>query len=110
MQNTLEDCLKNGLMDTYMGKYHEYSPKLDIMCAKKDIKGTFDIICNLLDSINTICDFRNSKLYKHRHFRNIDESYYDEIKEQLIKGCGSDGEYDYMKGYKPWDALIKNHQ
>lgn len=93
-----------------MGKYHEYSPKLDIMCAKKDIEGTFDIICNLLDSINTICDFRNSKLYKHRHFRNIDESYYDEIKEQLIKGCGSDGEYDYMKGYKPWDTLIKNHQ
>ena len=32
-----------------MGKYNEYSPMLDIVCAGKDVKGTYKVVKHLLE-------------------------------------------------------------
>lgn len=90
-----------------MGKYYECSSKLNIVCAQKDIKGTFDVVSHLLDSIDSMYDFRKSKLYRHKHFKDIDSSYFESIKENLLEGCRTDEEYEYMKGYEPWENLIQ---
>lgn len=38
-----------------MGKYNEYSPMLDIVCAGKDVEGTYKVVKYLLE------DFRNEE-------------------------------------------------
>ena len=41
-----------------MGKYHEYSPMLDIVCAGKDVEGTYKVVKQLLANVDTMYDFR----------------------------------------------------
>ena len=69
-----------------MGKYNEYSPMLDIVCARKDVEGTYKVVKHLLDNVGTMYDFRKSGLYKHMKFRDIDEAILDGVKEKLLEG------------------------
>ena len=68
-----------------MGKYNEYSPMLDIVCAGKDVEGTYKVVKHLLDNVGTMYDFRKSGLYKHMKFRDIDEAILDGVKQFLDK-------------------------
>ena len=52
------------------------------MCAKKVLKGTFDAVSHLLGSVDSIYDFGKSNLYRHKHFKDIDNPYYEAIKEK----------------------------
>ena len=66
-----------------MGKYNEYSPMLDIVCAGKDVEGTYKVVKHLLDNVGTMYDFRKSGLYKHMKFRDVDEAILDGVKQFL---------------------------
>lgn len=89
-----------------MGKYHECASMLDVVCAKKDVEGTYNIVKCLLESVDTLCDFQESQLYKHKHFRKVDSSYYEGIREKLLDGFRDEESFEYMKGYEPWEKLI----
>ena len=89
-----------------MGKYNEYSPMLDIVCAGKDVEGTYKVVKHLLDNVGTMYDFRKSGLYKHMKFRDIDEAILDGVKEKLLEGFRNEEEFGYMAGYEPWEKLI----
>lgn len=89
-----------------MGKYNEYSPMLDIVCAGKDVEGTYKVVKHLLDNVGTMYDFRKSGLYKHMKFRDIDEAILDDVKEKLLEGFRNEKEFGYMAGYEPWEKLI----
>ena len=89
-----------------MGKYNEYSPMLDIVCAEKDVEGTYKVVKHLLDNVDTMYDFRKSELYKHMKFRDIDEAILDSAKEKLLEGFRNEEEFGYMTGYEPWEKLI----
>ena len=89
-----------------MGKYNEYSPMLDIVCAGKDVEGTYKVVKHLLDNVGTMYDFRKSDLYKHMKFRDIDEAILDSVKEKLLEGFRNEEEFGYMTGYEPWEKLI----
>ena len=89
-----------------MGKYNEYSPMLDIVCAGKDVEGTYKVVKHLLDNVGTMYDFRKSDLYKHMKFRDIDEVILDNVKEKLLEGFRNEEEFGYMTGYEPWEKLI----
>ena len=89
-----------------MGKYNEYSPMLDIVCAEKDVEGTYKVVKHLLDNVGTMYDFRKSGLYKHMKFRDIDEAILDGVKEKLLEGFRNEEEFGYMAGYEPWEKLI----
>ena len=89
-----------------MGKYNEYSPMLDIVCAGKDVEGTYKVVKHLLDNVGTMYDFRKSSLYKHMKFRDIDEAILDGVKEKLLEGFRNEEEFGYMAGYGPWEKLI----
>ena len=56
---------------------------LDIVCAGKDVEGTYKVVKHLLDNVGTIYDFRKSGLYKHMKFRDIDEAILDGVKNFL---------------------------
>ena len=87
-------------------KYNEYSPMLDIVCAGKDVEGTYKVVKHLLNNMGTMYDFRKSGLYKHMKFRDIDEAILDGVKEKLLEGFRNKEKFGYMAGYGPWEKLI----
>lgn len=88
-----------------MGKYNEYSSMLDIVYAKKDVEGTYNVVGQLLESVETLCDFQKSQLYRHKHFRAADSSFFEELREKLLDGFRAE-DFGYMKGYESWETLI----
>lgn len=82
------------------------APMLDIVCAGKDVEGTYKVVKHLLDNVGTMYDFRKSGLYKHMKFRDIDEAILDGVKEKLLEGFRNEEEFGYMAGYEPWEKLI----
>ena len=90
-----------------MGKYNEYSPMLNIVCAEKNIEGTYHVVKMLLENVDTMNDFRKSQLYKHKKFRDVDNSMFDTVKVKLLERFRDEEDFDYMKGYEPWEKLIR---
>ena len=82
------------------------APMLDIVCAGKDVEGTYKVVKHFLDNVGTMYDFRKSGLYKHMKFRDIDEAILDGVKEKLLEGFRNEEEFGYMAGYEPWEKLI----
>ena len=89
-----------------MGKYHEYSPMLDIVCAGKDVEGTYKVVKQLLSNIDTMYDFRKSELYKHMKFQEIDSSVFENVKVNLLESFRDVEDFGYMAGFEPWEKLI----
>lgn len=89
-----------------MGKYNEYAPLLNIVCAEKNIEGTYKVVKQLLESVDSMTDFPKSKLYRHMKFRNVNDSYSQEIREKLIKSFRNGDDFSFMKGYEPWENYI----
>lgn len=89
-----------------MGKYHECAAMLNVVVAKKDVEGTFQVAKQLLENVDTMGDFRESKLYQHMKFRNTENPYAKEMKKALLEGFRTEEEFPYMNGYEPWDQFI----
>ena len=90
-----------------MGKYHECAAMLNVVVAEKDVEGTFQVAKQLLENVDTMGDFRESKLYQHMKFRNTENPYAKEMKKALLEGFRTEEEFSYMNGYEPWDQFIQ---
>lgn len=99
---------KNGTLSAVfdMGKYNEYAPMLDIVCAQKDVEGTYQVVEQLLESVDSLYGFSKSKLYRHKKFKDTDGSYLQVIKEKLLEGFRNEEDLSFMKGYEPWEKLL----
>lgn len=42
-----------------MGKYNEYAAMLNIVCTEKNIEGTYKVVKQLLENVDSISDFQN---------------------------------------------------
>ena len=89
-----------------MGKYHECAAMLNVVVAEKDVEGTFQVAKQLLENVDTMGDFRESKLYQHMKFRNTENPYAKKMKKALLEGFRTEEEFSYMNGYEPWDQFI----
>lgn len=89
-----------------MGKYNEYVPMLNIVCAEKNVEGTYKVVEQLLENVDGLYDFQKSKLYRHKKFKDTDGSYLQVIKEKLLEGFRDEDDFSFMKGYEPWENLI----
>ena len=89
-----------------MGQYHECAAMLNVVVAEKDVEGTFQVAKQLLENVDTMGDFRESKLYQHMKFRNTENPYAKEMKKALLEGFRTEEEFSYMNGYEPWDQFI----
>lgn len=89
-----------------MGKYHECAAMLNVVVAEKDVEGTFQVAKQLLENVDTMGDFRESKLYQYMKFRNTENPYAKEMKKALLEGFRTEEEFSYMNGYEPWDQFI----
>lgn len=89
-----------------MGKYHEYSSMLEVVCAEKNVVETYNVVEQLLKNVDSLCDFRKSKLYQHMTFSEPGSLYTKDIKEKLIAGFRDAEDFGYMKGYADWEKLM----
>ena len=94
-----------GIFD--MGKYNECSAMLEVMCAEKNVEGTYRIVEQLLQNVDHICDFRKSMLFRHTKFSDSNTSFIREIKEKLIEGFRDDESFGYMREHEGWAELIR---
>lgn len=88
-----------------MGKYHECSPMLDVVCAEKNIAETYDVVNQLLKSVDSIGDFRKSKLYEHMNFSEPNEAFIEDLKQKLLEGFRDEEDFEYMKGNADWEGI-----
>lgn len=89
-----------------MGSYNECAAMLNIVTAEKNVKGTFQLAKQLLENMDTICDFQKSRLYKHMKFREVENPYAEEMKKELLEGFRNEEDFDYMSEYEPWKKLL----
>ena len=94
-----------GIFD--MGKYNECSAMLEVMCAEKNVEGTYRIVEQLLENVDRLGDFQKSMLFRHMKFKETDSSYYQEVKERLTEGFRDDESFGYMRGHEGWMELIQ---
>lgn len=92
-----------------MGKYNECATMFNVMVAEQNVEDTFKVIKQLLENVDTICDFQKSRLYKHIKFQDVENPYAEEMKKELIAGFQNEEDFAYMKGYKPWKKLLAKY-
>ena len=64
---------------------------LDLATAKKDAAAVREIMEKMMDSVEHLADFQKSTLYEHMEFKELQEDFLQEIKENL-KTCFQDEE------------------
>lgn len=91
-----------------MGKYHEISPFLEIVTSKEDIEETIKIAEGIINSFDTIYDFRKSILYEHMKFKNMEEEtgFLKEMKDDVLEFFRDEKMFYYMKNNEKWEKLI----
>lgn len=89
-----------------MGRYREICGKLELVCRERNADETMNIVEQILESIGSLGDFQKSILYRHLDFKEIKESFYTDLKEELIKGFREDTNFDYMAGNENWEKLV----
>lgn len=89
-----------------MGKYHEYSSIIDVVCAEKNVEETFCIAEQLLKSVDSLWDFQKSRLFQHMQFNQSESSFAKNLREKLLEGFRDEAFFGYMKGYEAWENLI----
>lgn len=89
-----------------MGKYHECSSIIDVVCAEKNVEETFCIVEQLLKSVDSLCDFQKSRLFQHMQFHQSESSFAKNLGEKLLEGFRDEASFEYMKGYEDWENLI----
>ena len=90
-----------------MGKYNECSAMLNVVCAEKNVDGTYQVVKQLLENVDSLYDFRKSGLFRHMKFKSPDSSYPEWIRTKLLEGFRSGDEFSYMNGLDEWKKLIE---
>lgn len=90
-----------------MGKYHECSAMLDIVCSEKNVLETKKVVKDLLHSVDTLVDFTKSDLYQHMTFSKPDASFIEDLKRKILDGFQEDESFGYMKGNEDWERMME---
>lgn len=99
---------QSGLAKLFeMGKYYEVSGWLDIYCKEKNIDKTLETAEILLKNINTLGNFCGNKLYMHMEFSELDDKFYNSLKNNLIELFRDKESFGFMNDNEAWKELLK---
>ena len=62
------------------------------------------IMREILEALNHIGDFSQSRLYQHMNFKEIDPGFVDRLRKSLIDEM-RDESYSYMRGNELWEEI-----
>ncbi len=77
---------KTGRIQEAYQAYEEISCELELARMENDGEAAKRIVEEMLDSVETICDFQKAPLYAHMKFREIEGEFYEDLKEKLRDG------------------------
>ena len=89
-----------------MGRYNEVSTGLDVASWEKDVHKTAEIMRGILESVDHIGDFSQSRLYQHMKFKEMDPGFADRLRKSLIEGM-KDESYAFMRENEFWEETLK---
>ena len=90
-----------------MGRYQEVSGYLDFAVSQKNVGETIQILREMLSNIETIEDYAKTFLFEHLDFRQLEQSFYNKIKKNILQGLKNDESLAYMKGCDEWERMIE---
>lgn len=89
-----------------MGAYREGMHKLDLAMVKKDADATIDAMKKILSGVDSIYDFRKSKLYEHMDFKEVNKEFIEETRRNLKIAFSDQEALDYLKDDSRYMELI----
>lgn len=90
-----------------MGRYNEVSGYLDFAVGQKNVEETLQIIEEMMSNIETIEDYAKSFLYEHLGYKQLEQSFYDKIKRNLLDCLENDESLAYMREGDVWERVLK---
>ena len=90
-----------------MGKYYEVSSGLDLAVLEKDADTVICAAEAMLACVEQIGSFRNSPLYEHMEFKEVNAEFTAEMKENLLKCFREEESFGFLKNDERWQRLIK---
>lgn len=90
-----------------MGEYREYSLWLEVAATEKDADKTIEVMEKMLESAEGLYDFRDAPLYAHMKFKEVNEVFQEEMKENLIKAFQDEEAFGFLKEDERWSELTK---
>ena len=90
-----------------MGDYYEVSGRLDLAVMEKDEKTVAETAERMLSSAERIRDFTASPLYGHLVFKETDDKFTTELKQNLINCFKDEYLFGFMKDNSRWQKLME---
>lgn len=87
-----------------MGKYNEVCFGLEVAAWEKDAAWTAQFMQDILDGIETIGDFAQSKLYQHMALKTVGSEFSVVLKQKLLEAFKGES-FHYMQGNEYWEKL-----
>lgn len=87
-----------------MGKYNEVCFGLEVAAWEKDAAWTAQLMQDILDGIETIGDFAQSKLYQHMALKTVGSEFSVVLKQKLLEAFKGES-FHYMQGNEYWEKL-----
>lgn len=88
------------------GEYREYSCVLELAKEQKDVEKTLECASKMLYGVDSLEDFRESKLYGHIKFKTLDADFCRNLRKQLVALFRDETEFGYMKDCERWEELL----
>ena len=98
-QEALAKCFEMGILNQVSGSF-------DLAVEEQDKEKSLEKLRQILKGIKEMESFCNSSLYEHLEFRSIDESFYDNLRKELLQNLRTEERYAFLRGEDAGDECI----
>lgn len=85
------------------GRYHQLTPELSLALMKKDREKTKECMEGLLEAVDEMDAYKNSRLYSHMEFKPLRPEFAEQMKTTLRECFQKDPAYGFMYQDQPLD-------
>lgn len=85
------------------GRYHQLTPELSLALMKKDREKTKECMEGLLEAVDEMDVYKNSRLYSHMEFKPLRPEFAEQMKTTLRECFQKDPAYGFMYQDQPLD-------
>lgn len=89
-----------------MGRYYEVSSDLELATLEKDADVVVSTMEEMLENVRQLGDFRETPLYEHMEFKEVQENFLEEMKQNLLNSFRDTENYGFLENNERWRKLI----
>lgn len=91
-----------------MGSYYENTCQLEALIHYQKEEELYHVAKEMLESMDHIDRFSESKLYQHMKFKSMDPSFIEEMRTNLIRFFLDESQFSFIKNKDRWRRLIQD--